>query len=325
MNVAIIGAGLIGAKRAKSLPNTVKLSSVCDINKEKAAILAKSYACQACNDWEIIINNPTITAVIVSTTNNLLSPIASASIIKGKHVLIEKPGAKNLKEFNKIIKAYKKHPVVVKIGYNHRYHPSIVMAKKIIDSGRYGPVLFIRGKYGHGGRLNYEKEWRFDPEVAGGGELLDQGSHLIDLVNYFAGPMNKSIGYIGNLFWKSSLEDASFFILKNNKGQIAHLSATTVEWKNIFIYEIMLQKSKIQITGLGRSYGRETLTLYEMKPEMGPPVMKKFDFDQEDNSWRKENEDFFLRIKSGDTSDKSIKDAKFVLETIEKIYKNNQI
>ncbi|EKE22264.1 MAG: hypothetical protein ACD_7C00007G0002 [uncultured bacterium] len=137
--------------------------------------------------------------------------------------------------------------------------------------------------------------------------------------------MRNCIGYIGNLFWKSSLEDTSFFILKNNKGQIAHLSATAVEWKNIFVFEIILERIKIQINGLGRSYGRETLTLYKMRPEMGPPVVKEFDFDQEDNTWRQENREFFLKIKRDDISDKSIKDAKFVLETIEKIYKNNQI
>ena len=325
MNVAIIGAGLIGAKRAKSLPTGVKLSCVCDIDQKKAAILAKMHSCQVYNDWVKVINNPTIEAIVISTPNNLLSPIASAAIKEGKHVLIEKPGAKNLKEFIKIVKAYKKHPVVVKVGYNHRFHPSIIMAKKLIDSKTYGQILFIRGRYGHGGRLRYEKEWRFDPEIAGGGELLDQGSHLIDLVNYFAGPMRNCIGYIGNLFWKSSLEDTSFFILKNNKGQIAHLSATAVEWKNIFVFEIILERIKIQINGLGRSYGRETLTLYKMRPEMGPPVVKEFDFDQEDNTWRQENREFFLKIKRDDISDKSIKDAKFVLETIEKIYKNNQI
>lgn len=324
MNIAIIGAGLIGEKRASALSLNVKLCNVCDIDIDKAMLLAKKYSCSFSSKWKEIVNNPSINAIIVSTTNNLLSTIASSAIKKGKHVLVEKPGAKNLAEFNKIVKAYNHHPVVFMVGYNHRYHPSIQMAKNIVDSKKFGDILFIRAVYGHGGRLGYEKEWRFNPKIAGGGELLDQGSHLIDLVNYFAGPMDQTIGFVGNLFWKSPLEDAGFIILRNKKGQLAHLSATAVEWKNIFNFEIMLKNAKIQINGLGRSYGCETLTLYKMKKEMGPPDMEEFNFNQNDNSWRKENEDFFLRIKRKDFSNPSIQDAKYVLETVNKIYSQNK-
>ncbi len=323
MNVAIIGAGLIGNKRVQSLPPNVKLVYCCDTNLQRARELAQKYSGQATTHWQRIIGDSKIDAIIISTTNNMLTPIAIEAIKNGKHVLIEKPGARNLKEFRKIIDAYRINKVVIMVGYNHRYHPAIKKAKEIIETHQYGPILFLRARYGHGGRLNYEKEWRFNPKIAGGGELLDQGSHLIDLVNYFAGPMTSAQGNICNLFWKSKLEDAAFFQLRNNKNQFAHLSATAVEWKNIFEFEIMLKTAKLQISGLGGSYGPEILTLYKMKPSMGPPKIQKFDFPPNDRSWEDETHVFFKRIAKQDTSDKNISDAKYALETINKIYLQN--
>lgn len=320
MNVAIIGAGLIGRKRANALPKGVKLTTVCDIDQKRAQAFARDFKVVIETDWRKVVKNPKIDALIVSTINKSLSPIATEAILEGKHVLIEKPGARNLKELKKIAKAFKKRKTVVMFGYNHRYHPSIVMSKKIVDSKKYGKILFVRAKYGHGGRLGYEKEWRFNDDLAGGGELLDQGTHLIDLVNYLCGGMTKVIGLTGRLFWKSKLEDSVFFILSNTKGQIAQLSATCVEWKNIFCFEVMLQTAKIQIDGLGRSYGREKLTLYKMKPEMGPPEVQEFLFDEKDISWQNETKFFFYRIRKKIYSNKAIEDVMYVLSIVEKLY-----
>lgn len=326
MNLAIIGAGLIGRKRAKFLPKEVNLSIICDIDKERMVKFAQEFNCEVEGDWRKVVKNQNIQAIMIATTNKWLSIIAAAAILEGKHVLIEKPGSKNLKELEKITSAYKKKKVVLMFGYNHRYHSAIILAKKLVDSKKYGKVLFIRAKYGHGGRLGYEKEWRFNKEIAGGGELLDQGAHLIDLVNYFSGEMELYSGLTGKLFWKTSLEDSAFIILKrkNNKS-IASLSATCVEWKNIFSFEIMLKTAKVQIDGLGKSYGREKLTLYLMSPEMGPPEVQEFEFPEEDLSFKKENEIFFKRIEQNDTSDKSLKEAMYVLNIISKIYRQNKL
>lgn len=324
MNIAIIGAGLIGRKRAQSLPAGVNLSIICDIDKKRVEKFTREFSCKAESDWKKVVKNQRIQAIIISTTNKWLSIIAEAAILEGKHVLIEKPGAKNLKELRKIAKAHQKRKVVLTFGFNHRYHPAIILAKKIIDSKKYGNVLFIRAKYGHGGRLGYEKEWRFNKDIAGGGELLDQGTHLIDLVNYFNGKMELYSGLISKLFWKTSLEDAAFIILKR-KNCMASLSATCVEWKNIFSFEIMLSTAKVQIDGLGRSYGREKLIFYTMSPEMGPPDVKEFSFPEEDLSWKKETAFFINKIKSKDYSNQSLEDTMYVLKIIDKIYKENQI
>lgn len=325
MNIAIVGAGLIGRKRAQALPKGVKLSLICDIDKKRADDFAKEFNCKSETDWKVVIKDKDIDATIISTTNKYLSIIAEAAILAGKHALIEKPGAKNLKELQKIVKAYQKRKVVLMFGYNHRYHPAIMLAKKLVDSKKYGKILFIRARYGHGGRLGYEKEWRFNKEISGGGELLDQGTHLIDLINYFNGEMELYSGLISKLFWKSSLEDSAFIILKRrNDNSMASLSATCVEWKNIFSFEIMLESAKIQIDGLGRSYGREKLTLYIMNPGMGPPKVQEFEFPEEDLSWKRENNIFFKRIRSNDTSEKPLKDAIYVMSIINKVYKQNE-
>jgi len=323
MNVAIIGAGLIGKKRALALPKNVNLAIVCDVDKKKTDILAAEFGCGSQTDWKKIITNPQIHALIISTTNKYLSIIGEAAILAGKHILVEKPGARNSRELGKISKAYRKRKVVVMFGFNHRYHPAIVQAKNIIDSNDYGDVMFIRARYGHGGRLGYEKEWRFDKKIAGGGELLDQGSHLIDLVNLFCGKMDNVIGVTSHFYWRSQLEDSAFFILSNKTGQVAHLSATCCEWNNIFSLEIALQKAKIQVDGLGGSYGREKLIVYKRRPEMGPSDVEEILFDEKDVSWEIENNLFFQRIKEKKYSDEGIQDALYVLDTVEKLYKKN--
>jgi len=323
VRVGIIGAGLIGRKRALSLPADVKLEAVCDVNRERGEQFAAEFGCGYEQSWEKVVENPKIGAVIVATTHDWLTPIGVAAIKAGRHVFLEKPGARGLEEFNKLLAAHKQNPVVVMLGYNHRYHPGIQKAKELIDSKKFGEVMFVRARYGHGARLGYEKEWRFVKEISGGGELVDQGPHLVDLVNYLVGPMDEVVGFTGTMFWKTPLEDAAFWVMRNKKGQIAQLSVTCVEWKNIFSFEVMLGKAKIQIDGLGRSYGKERLTLYKMKSEMGPPEVEEFEFPEEDLSWQRENDIFFERIKKKDYSPVALLDGKYVHQTIEKIYSLN--
>jgi predicted dehydrogenase len=307
-----------------NLPENVKVSMICDIDEERGKQFATDFNCKYEPKWEKVVNNPEIEAVVVATTHNWLVPIGKEAIKNNKHVLLEKPGARSLAEFEELFDTFKKNPVVVTFGYNHRYHPGILKAKELIDSKQFGEIMFIRAKYGHGARLGYEKEWRFVEEISGGGELIDQGPHLIDLVNYFGCRMDEVAGYTATMFWQTTLEDAAFFTLKNKAGQMAQLSVTCVEWKNVFSFEIMLKTAKIQIDGLGRSYGKEKLTLYKMKPEMGPPEVEEFEFPEEDLSWSIENKIFFDRIKNKDYSPSALNDAKYVHEIINKIYSINK-
>jgi hypothetical protein len=136
--------------------------------------------------------------------------------------------------------------------------------------------------------------------------------------------MDKIKSLTSTVFWKTHLEDTAFILMGDKKGRMVSLSTSCVEWKNIFCFEIMLEKAKIQIDGLGGSYGTEKLTLYKMRPEMGPPDVEEFSFPGPDASWEKESELFFKRIQNKDYSTDSLKQAVYVLGIIEKVYQENK-
>jgi predicted dehydrogenase len=213
----------------------------------------------------------------------------------------------------------------IHVGYNHRFHPSIVLAKKLINSNHIGSVLYIRARYGHGARLNYNKEWRMDKKISGGGELIDQGSHLIDLSRLFLGDFKSVKSSLRKFFWKTNgqVDDNAFLVLSTNKNKIAFLHCSCTEWKNKFSFEIFGERGKIEINGLGKSYGTENLTLYKMKKKMGVPSIKNWKFsNKKDVSWKNEINDFFLRIIKDKPIESNILNASKNLKIIDQCYKN---
>ena len=199
-NVAIIGCGLIGRKRAQAL-GTHRLVACADVVLGRAEALAREYpGCVATDDYRRAIEHPEVEAVIVAATNNMLAPVGLAAIEAGKHVLIEKPAARNAAELRPLLAAADRRGVVVKVGFNHRFHPAFQQARALVDAGEIGDLLYIRARYGHGGRVGYDREWRADPKVAGGGELLDQGVHLIDLARWWLGDFGEVRGQAATFF-----------------------------------------------------------------------------------------------------------------------------
>ncbi len=320
MKVGIIGAGLIGNKRAQALGDA-KLAVVADVDETRAKRLAEKHHCGYTTDWKEVVKNDSVDIVIVSTTNDCLAPITIEAIKNSKHVLVEKPCARNPEELLKVVKAAERHgDVKVKAGFNHRFHPAIIKAKEIFDSGEIGKLMYLRARYGHGGRKGYEKEWRARPEVSGGGEMLDQGIHLVDLARWFAGDFDKAIGYCSTMFWDMDVEDNCFALLKNKKGQIASLHASCTEWKNIFSFEIFCKTGKLEINGLGGSYGEETLTYYKMKPEMGIPDKFCHTWPGKDVSWELEFQDLVEAIKKNREPIGTLRDAYADIKIIYDIY-----
>src|SRR5439155_26745498 len=162
-----------------------------------------------------------------------------------------------------------------------------------------GPIMVVRGRYGHGGRIGYEKEWRADPKISGGGELIDQGVHLIDLAGIFLGQFSTIDGHISTSFWDMPVEDNAFLSLRNSGGCTAWLHASCTEWKNLFSLEIYGRNAKLHWEGLGGSYGVERLSFYQMSPQMGPPETTIFEFPRGDESWKLEINEFFEDIRLG--------------------------
>jgi predicted dehydrogenase len=245
------------------------------------------------------------------------------AIQSGKHVLIEKPAARFSHELLPLLEAEKEHGVCVRIGFNHRYHRALQQSKALVEEGALGELMFIRARYGHGGRVGYDKEWRSRPELSGGGELIDQGVHLIDLARWFLGDFEYVDGYAHTYFWDMPVDDNGFMLLKTAQKQTAFLHASCTEWKNTFSFEIYGKVGKLEIQGLGGSYGVERLAYYKMLPEMGPPPTQIWEYPMADNSWHVEFSEFLDDIKHQKKPSAGLRDAFAALDIVNKIYKDS--
>lgn len=292
LQFAQVGCGLIGRKRADAL-RTVEgavLRYACDVDEGRARDLARlaGSGCRPASSHRPAIEDPAVQVVIVSTMNSVLAPIAAAAAAAGKHVLVEKPGARSADELRTVQAAAARTGAKVRLSYNHRYHPALLKARELVDAGAIGPLLFLRGRYGHGGRTGYDREWRADPALSGGGELIDQGVHLIDLASWFLGSFEKVEGEAATYFWDMKVDDNAFLKLRTAAGQIAWIHVSCTEWKNLFSFEIYGRTGKIAIDGLGGSYGLERCAFYRMLPEMGPPETTVWEYPRADESWAQE-------------------------------------
>lgn len=322
MNVAIIGCGLIGRKRALSMPSSVNIHTVCDNNHMEAKNLSKKVNASFTDDYNIIINNNDVDIVIISTPNYLIKDIALKALNAGKHVLSEKPLGRNFIESREMTECAIKNNKILYTGFNHRFHPSILKAKELIDKRMIGDILHIHGHYGHGGRPGMENEWRMNPELSGGGELLDQGVHLIDLALLFKGVPNKVFGSVGQLAWESKVEDSASFMLLYDNDINFLFSVGWLYWKNKFEFNIYGSNGFLTINGLGGSYGEEKLILGIRNMKGGIPKIKNFTFSESDYSWKKEWNFFAELIKKNKTSDNGYQ-ANLIVDAIYKSSKKN--
>jgi len=322
LNVAIIGCGLIGQKRAQTLANA-KLVVCADVVLARAQALAQTVGATAVSDWQSAVRRDDVDLVIVATTNNRLAEITQGAAEAGKHVLVEKPAARNTQELNPVILAAERAEVQVRVGFNHRYHPALLQARKLFEQGALGEMMFVRGRYGHGGRLGYDQEWRSDPTLSGGGELIDQGVHLVDLARLFLGDFERVTGYAHTFYWKMPVDDNGFMLLRTANDQTAFLHVSCTEWKNLFSLEIYGRNAKLQVEGLGGSYGVERLAYYKMLPQMGPPETTIWEYPMGDNSWRIEFDEFLQDIRLKRLPAANLYDARAALQIVEEIYRQS--
>lgn len=321
MRVGIIGCGLIGQKRARALAEC-RLVACADAVRERAEALARTVpGAQPMTDWRAIVERQDVEIAVVATTHDVLAEITMAAILAGKHVLVEKPGARRAAELDPVIEAARQAGVLVRVGFNHRYHPACRKARELFDAGLLGELMYVRGRYGHGGRIGYEREWRADPKRSGGGELIDQGLHLIDLARWFLGDFAVVQGFATTYYWDMPVEDNGFMLLKTAKQQVAFLHASWTEWKNLFSLEIFGRQGKLEITGLGGSYGIERLAHYDMLPQMGPPVTTIWEYPFADTSWDVEFAEFMDDIRLARQPSAGLHDAQAALQVVEQLYR----
>jgi len=323
LGVAIVGCGLIGIRRAETLDDM--LLRVCvDVDPFKADALASRFSgCRSMTDWRDAVKDKQVGVVIVATPHNSLAEITAGAIAAGCHVLVEKPAARFMAELDPLIKMAKRQNVLVRVGFNHRCHRSFQKMREIVDAGEIGELMFLRARYGHGGRLGYEQEWRAQPELSGGGELIDQGVHLIDLARWFLGDFSEVDGFAHTFYWDMPVDDNAFMLLRTEDQRTAFLHVSCTEWKNTFSFELYGRNGKLQVDGLGGSYGVERLTWYKMLPEMGPPETRSWEYPMHDNSWQVEMNQFRQDIELGRQPQPGLTDAVAVLQIVESLYEQS--
>ena len=299
----MVGAGRMGRIRslcAKAHPQS-ELVEVVDTIAQYARTLAAEAGCRAGSDWQKLIEREDVDAIVVATPHKYLAPITTAALNAGKYVFCEKPGARNAAEAAIVLQAAygsatarelgPAAPIASEsntrlfVGFTLRHYPAVVRARELVAAGVIGEPMYVRGRYGHGGRPNYNLEWRGDPEMAGGGELLDQGVHLIDLSRCFLGEFEQVFGSVSTYFWGSKqnpkdrkLEDNAFLSLRTNAGRLAWLHASWTQWKNLFSFEIYGEDGALHINGLNGQYGPHQLQIVRRRSGGGPPEMQEIDF-----------------------------------------------
>ena len=321
--IGLVGVGRMGERWAKIISDSpmAELSLVVDPNKEVGEKIAKLYGATYLKEFPP--KNLDVDAFFIVTPHAYLYQNARHALRFNKPVFIEKPGARNAAELKKLIALAKKKRQPLMIGFNYRFFEAIIKSKKVIDAKTLGEILFVRLRHGHQGRIGYEKEWRMDKKIAGGGVLMDQGVHLVDLILWFMpGNIKKLSAVSQNLFYKSNVEEQASIIFKNVKGQTASMSVGITEWRPIFSLEIIGEKGYARVEGLGRKYGgKEILTIgvkdkddnfaeetTECNPEPGNALEALFG-------------EFIKAIETGKMSGPTGEEALQVLQIVEKTYK----
>jgi predicted dehydrogenase len=302
MRVGIIGAGLQGHRRApvlREFPGT-ELVVIAAAHLETAHRLAERMGrCEAVEGWEPVVERQDLDAVIVCTPPHLHAEISIAAMRRGMHVLCEKPLTRTLEEAQGMLASAQESGVTLKCGFNHRHHPGIKQARQWFDSGAIGEPMFIRCRYGIGGRPGYEKEWRADPQIIGGGQLMEQGIHAVDLSRWFLGDFAEVFALTANHFWKiEPLEDNAFVLYRTACGAVASIHSSLTQWRNLFSFELFGQDGYIAVEGLGGGYATERAILG--KRDFAAPFAEEVaEFRGEDRSWREEWKEFVAAIKEG--------------------------
>ena len=324
--VGIAGYGVVGKRRHAALKkiHDFKVTSLSDISfKDEDNLL--NLNCYS--DYKDLIKNEDLDILFISLPNNHAASATLLGLKKNLHVFCEKPPAKTLSELMPIKEHLEKTDLKLMYGFNHRFHSSVIHAKKIIDSDELGKIVNLKGIYGKSNMISFNQtDWRTDREKSGGGILLDQGIHMLDLMNYFVGGFNNIFSIIQNTFWNFDVEDNAFVLMQNDDGIIGQLHSSATQWRHTFNLDVTLKKGSLILGGLltsSKSYGDETLKIIYADPDndKGNPKEEIINFD-EDISWDMEIKRFTDAVRNSDKiKNGSIDQAIEIMDLIEKIYK----
>ncbi len=331
IKVGIIGYGYMGEIRHRAAAKHPNLSIdyICDVGPVDLVCPAPN--AKIVDNYQEVIDSD-VDLVFVCPPNNLIPHITIECLKRGKHVFAEKPPGRNLQDIVDMRNQEELSPnSKLMFGFNHRYHPGVLRALDIVKSERYGKVLWVRGIYGKSGGTQFRDSWRNKKEISGGGILLDQGIHMLDLFNLFCGDFEQVKSFTENSYWGFELEDNAFVILKNDQGQSAMLHSSATLWKHKFKMELGLERGYLIIEGLlskSGSYGRETLVVGRQQFEdeasaVGNPSEEITYFDK-DLSWEIEMNNLIDCIQQDKPVTKSSSlDALKAMRIVDCAYKNS--
>jgi len=327
-NIGIIGYGKMGIIRH----NAIKENGLGQVIAISEPNITENQGNLPNLSNDEIINHPKIDIVIVCTPNFLNKELTIKALNAGKHVFCEKPPAftaADVKEIQQAEKSSKGKKLMY--GFNHRHHDSIIRMKEIVDNGKFGKILWMRGRYGKSVTDDYFDQWRAKKELSGGGIVIDQGIHMLDLFRYLGGDFDTVKAEVSNQYWKGDTEDNAFIILKNSKtGLVASLHSTMTQWRHLFSLEVFMEKGYMVLNGLitsSMSYGEEVLSIAKNR-STAPAATWKDEVKTQyltNNSWRYEMEHFFNAIKNNtEIKIGNSNDALKIMQIIDEIYKQKE-
>lgn len=329
LKCGIVGYGYMGEIRRAVIERNpgLELIGICDTNP---AIAKKVHPLPVFDSVEKFLKEP-LDIVFVCTPNCFSPDVCIRALGAGKHVFCEKPPGRNVEDI-RLIRQHETADTKLMFGFNHRYHPGIVKAKVIVNSGRLGKIVALRGLYGKSGGMRFRESWRNNKAISGGGILLDQGIHMLDLFRYFCGDFDEVKCFTSNSYWKFDLEDNAFVILQNKEGQNASIHSSATFWRHTFRLDIIMEEGYMVVEGLlskSGSYGRENLIVARRQFEdetdaLGNPSEEITYFDK-DTSWDTEVDEFVKCVEENKPVEmSSSQDALRVMEIIEKAYADAQ-
>ncbi len=327
IRTVIVGMGKMGKLRYRVLNRHggFEVVGICDpIEEAMEEFQERKYTV-----WKECIDTEKPELVIVCTINRVIPDVVCYALSLGMHVFSEKPPGRNQADARRMREAVNHSKGKLKFGFNHRYHNSILEAKALVDSKALGEIVCIRGVYGKAGNEHFSDEWRNDLNLSGGGILLDQGIHMLDLINYLMGPMEIVDSVVSNLVWKDiPTEDSALVIMKTRDGRVASLHSSAIQWRHKFDMDIICEEGFIALNGIltsTESYGEETITYYrkDLDPavgKLGKPMEHTLCFDS-DESWDHEISEMYEVIRNDSpvrngTADEAVR----IMQIIETIY-----
>lgn len=294
LRVGIAGYGVVGKRRRTCIDQNPYLTTVA-VSDQNIEFGVTEDGVRSYQDSMEMLSDQ-LDVVFVSLPNHAAPAISIAALRKGCHVFCEKPPGRNVGDVIAVQKAERENSgLKLKYGFNHRYHDSVIESKKLIDGGSLGSLINLRGVYGKSQIISFESDWRTRRAMAGGGILLDQGIHIIDLMRLFSGEFPDVHSFISNSYWQHDVEDNAYALMRTATGVVGMLHSSATQWRHQFRLELALTEGAIILGGIlsgSKSYGDETMTTIKKSEDgrgMPKREIRKFGVD---HSWQDEIDEF---------------------------------